>query len=221
MTPEPMSNSAKDQLLEEFRLYLDSSPPEGFNLENQPDLNTLLSEMAGLKTEVKLGSRQAKSTLDQLGGLLETLQLDNKTLQAELLQYQERLKEQKQDIQRSMILETLEVYDRLYAGFSVLEQYHPVSSLFNHSKKQDMRYIGSLKEGQAMTIKRFEQFLHRYQVKPIETLGKIMDPLTMTAVATVNREDLEHGVVIEELRKGFLLQNSVLRLAEVKVNKKS
>lgn len=216
-----MSNSAKDQLLEEFKLYLDSSPPAGFSLENQPDLNTLLSEMAGLKAEVKLESRQAKSTLDRLVGSLDTLQLDNKSLQTELLQYQERLKEQKQNIQRSMLLETLEVYDRLYAGFSVLEQYHPVSSLFNHSNKQDMRFIDSLKEGQAMTIKRFEQFLHRYQVIPIETLGKTMDPSTMTAAATASREDLEHGVVVEELRKGFLFHNNVLRLAEVKVNKKS
>jgi len=41
----------------------------------------------------------------------------------------------------------------------------------------------------------------------------------MTAVEIAHDAKLDNGIVIEELRKGFLFGDQVLRLAEVKVNK--
>jgi molecular chaperone GrpE len=94
-----------------------------------------------------------------------------------------------------------------------------VDSLFKHSKKKDVRFINRVKEGQIMTVSRFEQLLQHYQVQEIECIGKRLDPLTMIAVNTAKDTALESGIVIEELRKGFLYQGQILRLAEVTVNK--
>jgi molecular chaperone GrpE len=47
----------------------------------------------------------------------------------------------------------------------------------------------------------------------------MLDPVTMTAVETGNNLKVENGIVLEELRKGFLYKDQVLRLAEVKVNR--
>ena len=41
----------------------------------------------------------------------------------------------------------------------------------------------------------------------------------MSAVEISHDPKLDNGIVIEELRKGFLFEENVLRLAEVKVNK--
>jgi molecular chaperone GrpE len=209
----------KNELLEDFRNYLEQSRLESFTTQEQPDLHTLLSEMAGLKAEVKAESRQFKSTLDTLSSALAAVQEDNKALAAELAMHAERMEQQQRQIMRTMLLDIVEIYDRLAAGLEALQNYRPVSSLFKHSRDQDVRFIKHFKEGQAMTVRRFEQLLRQYQVRPIDCVGQLFDPVTMSAIETGYDPKLENGIVLEELRKGFLLQDQVLRLAEVKVNK--
>lgn len=209
----------KQQLLDEFAGYLERSDFDDDDFKQQPDLNSLLTEMVGLKTEVKTESRHLKTMLDQFTVSLETLQQDNQALTQQLHDYKARLAKQKHDIERKMIAEILDLYDRLSAGLQVLQNYRPVNALFNHSKKQDTRYIKSLREGQQLTVQRLEQILQSYQVRPIETGGKVLDPHLMVAMATVRDKQLPPGAVVEELRKGFYYREQILRLAEVKVNK--
>ena len=214
-----MSDLQKNRLLEEFQTYLEQTDLTQSISAGQPDLSTLLGEMAGLKSEVKAESRHFKTTLDTLGNALATLQTDNKTLAGELATHGERLQQTRSETLRTVLLEMVDIYDRLTVGFGILENYHPVSSLFSHSKKEDIRFIESFKEGQSMTLKRFEQLLQRHQVYAIDCVGKLLDPRTMSAVEISHDPKLDNGIVIEELRKGFLFENNVLRLAEVKVNK--
>lgn len=214
-----MSEAQKKRLLEEFQSYLDQTDLDQAHGDTQPDLATLLGEMAGLKAEVKAESRHFKSTLDTLGAALAAIQSDNKALIDELATHQIQLQQQRSEVLRSVLLELVDVYDRLTVGFGMLQNYHPVAALFSHSKKQDVDFIESFKQGQTMTLRRFEQLLQRYHVIPIGCVGKMLDPRTMTAVEIARDTKLDNGVVIEELRKGFLFDDQVLRLAEVKVNK--
>jgi molecular chaperone GrpE len=213
------TDAQKNELLEDFRNYLEQSRLEPFAVQEQPDLHTLLSEMAGLKTEVKAESRQFKSALDTLSSALAAVQEDNKSLTAELAAHAERMEQQQRQIMRTVLLDIVEIYDRLAAGLEALQNYRPVSSLFKRSRDQDVRFIRHFKEGQRMTVRRFEQLLQQYQVRQIDCVGEIFDPVTMSAIDTGYDPKLENGIVLEELRKGFLLQDQVLRLAEVKVNK--
>ena len=213
------TEAQKTELLEDFQKYLEQEHPESLAHHEQPDLNTLLGELAGLKTEVKAESRQFKNTLDSLTSALETVQDDNKALSTELAAYSERQAQQQAEMMRSMLLEMVDIYDRLSTGVDVLQNYRPVNALFKHSRQKDVRFIERFKEGQLMTIRRFEQLLQSHQVRTIECVGKLLDPMTMSAVETGEDTKLNNGIVLEELRKGFLYQDQVLRLAEVKVNK--
>ena len=214
-----MSDTHKNHLLEEFQTYLEQTDLAHALSAEQPDLSTLLGEMAGLKSEVKAESRHFKTTLDTLSNALTALQTDNKALADELGTHGERLQSVRSETLRTVLLEIADIYDRLTVGFGILQNYHPVSSLFGHSAKQDVRFIESFKEGQSMTLKRFEQLLQRHQVYAIDCVGKLLDPRTMSAVEISQDPSIDNGIVIEELRKGFLFENNVLRLAEVKVNK--
>ena len=213
------TETQKSELLEQFQNYLEQSNAEPFSSNEQPDLSTLLSELTGLKTEVKTESRQFKNTLDTLSTALTSVQDDNKALSAELTGYAERLEQQQHKIMRTMLLDIVDIYDRLTAGVDVLQNYHPVASLFKRSRDKDVRFVTRFKEGQIMIVRRFEQLFQQYQVRTIDCLGKLLDPLTMSAVETGHDPTLDNGIVLEELRKGFLFQDQVLRLAEVKVNK--
>lgn len=213
------TETQKSELLEDFRLYLEQSKLEPFVTQEQPDLNTLLGELSGLKTEVKAESRQFKNTLDTLNSALTTVQDDNKVLSAELESYGERLKHQQNEIMRTMLLQIVDIYDRLNTGIDVLQNFRPVVSLFKNSRKKDIDFIEHFKQGQLMTIRRFDQILQQHEVKAINCVGQLLDPVTMSAVETDDDPNLENGIVLEELRKGFLFKDQVLRLAEVKVNK--
>lgn len=213
------TEAQQQQLLEEFRNYLEQSRIEEYPSAEQPDLHTLLSEMAGLKAEVKAESRQFKTTLDTLSSALTAVQDDNKTLAAELAAYAERLQQQQRETVRSMLLDILDIYERLYTGLDVLQNYRPSTALFRRTRDRDVRFIKQFKEGQVMTVRRFEQLLQRYQLRTIDCIGKLLDPVTMRAVETGNDPKFGNGIVTEELRKGFLFKDEVLRPAEVKVNK--
>ena len=209
----------KTELLDDFQKYLEQSQSPLFPTGEQPDLNTLLSELTILKTEVKAESRQFKNTLDTLSSTLDLVQEDNKRLVDELGASHERLIKQHDKVMRSILLELIEIYDRLSAGVDILQNYRPVNSLFKHSKKKDIRFINHFKEGHMMTVRRFRQLLQQYQVKEIECVGQRLDPTMMIAVKTEMDTTVENGVVLEALRQGFLYQDKVLRLAEVTVNK--
>lgn len=213
------TESEKDELLSEFRHFLEQDIPSQIELQNQPDLHTLLTEITQLKTEVKAESRQYKATLDTLSSALNTVQEDNKILTAELAVYKLKLEQQKAVIKKSMLLDMVDLYDRLNTGAKTLHHYRPVAAVFKKSRPKDIRFIERFKQGQALSIKRFKQNLQSHQVNVIDCMGKLFDPKTMIALETGHDMAMENGIVLEELRTGFLFNGQVLRLAEVKVNK--
>lgn len=212
-----MEAKNKTQLLEQFSQYLETAELEPET--EQTDLYTLFSEMAALRNEVKTESRQFKNALGDFKTGFDSLQQSNDELTKELNNYRTQLETQKKQITRSMLLEFLDVYDRLLAGAKMLETYKPVSSLFGHTQKQDKQFIHSIQEGQGMSLRRLEQLLAKYEVTAIEVLNQSLDPHSMTAVEIEHNPKLGDGIITEELRKGFRWQDEVLRLAEVKVNK--
>ncbi len=73
-------------------------------------------------------------------------------------------------------------------------------------------------EGVKVSIKHFLDILEKEGVKKIETNGANFDPNLMEAVSTRDGED---GKVVEEVRAGYTLYDTVLRPAQVIVGNKS
>lgn len=77
-------------------------------------------------------------------------------------------------------------------------------------------------DGFAQGIQLIEQqlltALHNHGLRPLETKGQPFDPRTMEAVAQIDGGDgTEPGHVVEELRRGYVLHDVVLRAAQVVV----
>ena len=72
-------------------------------------------------------------------------------------------------------------------------------------------------EGVQMTLKRLRKVLEQEGVTPIESIGKLFDPSKHNAIAAEERDDVEKCVVIEELRKGYMMKEKVIRPSVVKV----
>ncbi|MFH1115556.1 MAG: nucleotide exchange factor GrpE [Pseudomonadota bacterium] len=73
-------------------------------------------------------------------------------------------------------------------------------------------------EGLCMIAGMFRDLLQNYGVKEIESLGEPFDPQFHDAIARLPSPDKPANVVVEELEKGYLYQDRLLRPAKVAVS---
>jgi len=219
-----MDSETKESLLERFRAYLDQRP-DGVPVEpdedaRPTDLYSLFTELVALKTEVRLESRQVKTALDEFRAVFETLQTHQSQLGSELERARNAVPEQRRATLKPVLLELVELRDRFEAGLRVLQNYRPtvwVQWLGRRRRERDL--LHAVAQGQDISLRRLEQILSAQQVVALAAEGKPLDPHTMRAAELDHRSDLANGIVTEELRKGYLWQGELLRLAEVKVNR--
>lgn len=76
----------------------------------------------------------------------------------------------------------------------------------------------TLLQGVDMVYRQIMQVLEQEGVVPIEAVGKPFDPQVHQAVMKEEDPDEESGVVLQELQKGYMLNDRVLRPSMVKVN---
>lgn len=72
-------------------------------------------------------------------------------------------------------------------------------------------------KGMEAVYKQFTTVLEEIGVTPIEAVGKEFDPNLHNAVMAVDDDSLESGTVAEEMQKGYMYKESVVRHSMVKV----
>jgi len=77
----------------------------------------------------------------------------------------------------------------------------------------------ALVEGFDKIYKQLLKTLEDMDVKPIEALGKEFDPNFHNAVMQVESDEYEEGIVAQELQKGYMYHDSVVRHSMVAVAK--
>ena len=76
-------------------------------------------------------------------------------------------------------------------------------------------------DGLDVVIKNMENFLSENNIDPIEAKGKIFDPKFHEAVSTVEDDSLDDGTITEEVAKGYISFQEVIKPSKVIVSKKS
>jgi len=76
-------------------------------------------------------------------------------------------------------------------------------------------------DGLDVVIKNMENFLSENNIEPIEAKGKIFDPKFHEAVSTVEDDSLDDGTITEEVAKGYISFQEVIKPSKVIVSKKS
>jgi len=79
----------------------------------------------------------------------------------------------------------------------------------------------SIKKGFELLVKNFEKLLKEEGVEAMNCEGEKFDPYKHEALMTEESEDLPENIIIEELDKGYYLNNNILRPAKVTISKKS
>jgi len=131
-------------------------------------------------------------------------------LQADFDNTRKRLEREKQDFVKfaneGIILELLNVLDDLERTVDLAQ-----------SKHQD---LSAFLKGVEMILAHLYEMLKEYGVKPIEAEGKLFDPHYHEALMQAENKDVAEHTILEELQKGYLLNDRIIRTSKVKVSKK-
>lgn len=152
------------------------------------------AEYLKLKTEAK----ERQEYWDRLLRLQADFENNRKRQDREKQEY---IKFAKEDI----VMELLNVLDDLERALELAQDKH-----------QDMP---AFLKGVEMILAHLYEMLKEHGVKPIEAQGKKFDPNYHEALMQAENNDLPEHTIVEELQKGYLLNDRVLRTSKVKVSK--
>jgi molecular chaperone GrpE len=148
-----------------------------------------------LKRELENEKKRAEDYLTRL----KYVQADFENLKKRT---DKQLAEVKDYCTEPLIIELLEVADELEMAVKV----------GRNSKSAE-----NVTQGVEMTLKKLKKIFENERVSPIECIGKPFDPSKHNAVAKIERNDVEECTVIEEVRKGYVMKEKVIRPSIVKV----
>jgi len=184
---------------EEFKKNADESSAEQSN-EAPPreiDSNSLEAELISLRQQLETKETEAKNNYERL--LRQAAELEN---------YKKRSARERDDAIR-------------YANESLLKDLLPV---VDNLERAIAHASGGgngkpLVEGVEMVLRGLADALAKHGVIPILALGQPFDPTKHEAMSQVETDDHEPNSVVEELHKGYMLRDRLLRPALVSVAK--
>lgn len=102
---------------------------------------------------------------------------------------------------------------------TVVEKILPVIDNFERglAAVSEEQKDSSFVQGMELVYKQILTTLEEIGVKPIEAVGQEFDPNLHNAVMMVDDDDKESGTVAEEMQKGYMYKESVVRHSMVKV----
>lgn len=121
------------------------------------------------------------------------------------------------NIQKRQNKELINMYDKakketLINLLKVIDELERTKKNINH-----IQNTNDLQDIIQYNIKGFYDFLNKEQVKPMNAKGKLFDPKFHQAGQVVRSDLYEKKTVLEEMVKGYLFKDEVLREAVVKV----
>ena len=108
-----------------------------------------------------------------------------------------------------------------YAAQNIVQELLPVLDNFERAieSASESKDLDSFLEGVKMTYKHMCDALERKGVTGIDAVGKSFDPNIHEAVMQIASEEYPENVVVEELQKGYMLHDRVIRPSMVAVSK--
>ena len=217
-----MSENEKEVIDEETASASEETQTEE-NVSKEAEAANEQEENAEAKTEESAEKEQAAEEEKEEGGKLKNFKKKDKKLEAlenqkkeledkvmrqmaEFENYRKRTEKEKATMfemgAKSVIEKMLPVVDNFERGLASVPQENQTDPIY---------------EGMNLIYKQLMGELDKLGVKPIEALGQEFNPDLHNAVMQVESEEFEEGVVAQELQKGYMYRDSVVRHSMVAV----
>lgn len=173
--------------------------PEKTKSEIEEAIENFVKHQPDAQEENKEPETKADEKEKKIAELTDTV----KRVQAEFINYKNRTeKEAKQLIE--------------YGNFSLMTKLLPVMDTFEIALKNSSD-PEKFKKGMEMIYAQLNDVLVSEGVKPIDSIGKKLDPY-LHEVLLKSDSDKEEDMILEELQKGYMLKDKVLRHTKVRIS---
>ncbi|MBA9085156.1 molecular chaperone GrpE [Fontibacillus solani] len=180
------------------------------NQEEESTLNDNVNQDQSQQEEVNEDVVVSEDASPETGKLLAEVEEHKQRLlrtQADFDNFRRRTQKEKEELGK-------------YASAKLITELLPVVDNFERalSTISDTTEAASYAKGVEMILRQFEGILQTEGLTAMETVGQPFNPEYHQAIMQVESEDHEEGIIVEELQKGYLLKDKVLRPAMVKVS---
>lgn len=150
----------------------------------------------------------------------QVLEAETEKLKAEIEEHKQRLLRTQADydnFRRRTVKEKEELGK--YASAKLITELLPVIDNFERAlgSVPDVPEAASYAKGVDMIFRQLEGVLKAEGLVPMESVGTPFNPEYHQAIMQVESDEYEEGDVVEEVQKGYMLKDKVLRPAMVKV----
>jgi molecular chaperone GrpE len=164
-------------------------------LTDRPELAEKLAELDILRQSLEASKAKEKDVYDQL-----------LRLGAELENFRKRSEIRIQDARRAgredVLLPVISIVDSLIQA---------------ENATKNATDVEAVKKGLVLVHQQFEKFLKDQGLVSIKTVGEKLDPHRHEVIAQDVREDSEDGIILDEIQRGYMLQDRLVRPARVRV----
>ena len=162
------------------------------------NLTNLKEDLAALKEELREARKSSDSNLNRL-----------KYMMAEFDNYRKQMEKQIDSRIESGKAELLVKF------LSLRDDYLRALEMAKQSKSETV-----VIEGLEGILKNFDSLLRSEGVIEIETIGTPFDPNVHDAIGFSHQDEIEENIITKEIRKGYMLNNKVLRPSLVLISRK-
>ncbi len=173
---------------------------ESANSDSPVDIEKLKHELEEKDTALREAEKQKNEYIEHL-----------QRMKAEFENFKKRTMKEKSDTicfaNEKLLGRLLPVVDNLRRGCEAAAE---------HVKDERGK---SILKGIEMVEKQLVELLDEFGAKPFDSLGEVFDSNIHEALYTVPRDDVEDNTVVEEIEKGYMLNEKLLRPAKVAVSR--
>jgi molecular chaperone GrpE len=198
-----------------------SSQENKDHVDYQKKCLEIKAKFATKEKKLKDAKREISSLRSQLKAVKEELKSIDKEA-GEYLDYLKRLKAEFENYKRRSQKERERIVS--WSNEDLIKQFLPVLDDLERavdSSQQSNNNLASLMEGMRMILEKLKAILQKQGLQEIKAKGEPFNPHFHEALMSVDLAEYPDNLVVEEMRKGYRLNDKILRPAMVKVNKRS
>ncbi len=166
-----------------------------------------------LKSESQ--NKQAKEEVSTPENKISELEDKVVRLYAEMENQRRRYEKEKEDALEyggfSFAKEALNLIDNLERSKATIEKDESIKN--SEAIKKIINHLDIIYKDMMSIFK-------KNNINPIESIGKKLDPNLHQAMMEIEDKNQENGIILQEIQKGFMMKNRLLRPALVAVSKK-
>jgi molecular chaperone GrpE len=190
-----------------------------YHKENKPRSEREPIKAQGTDMSPKKEAKKDEQVKAELQRKVEELEKSLKEAEDKTQRYQDQLKYAKADLDNIQKQNQRRLTDTLEkANGELLQLLLPLNDELEILATRDAEKE-KLEEGVRMVQRKMAKLLESAGVQPIEALGHPFDPFRHEAIAEEETLEEPEGYVVEEVRRGYMFKERLLRASVVKVAK--